>query len=395
MKKKILLVLTFIISFILYTNNVEAASECPNDTDKLVSGYCCPSGYTVKVATKDKKIMCLDYKYTEEDLSTFEMVGSVLYEKGEGTIPSVNPNPCDNVKYFSCIKEESISGGETTWSFKKKVGVSPSKRCYTCSSSGEFVWNVQEPTNSCLNGNWSIRKDIKEEGNCKCSYGFSCSSRSDCESKDNWLKKCEYRVIGGESKIYIYFNNCLMKIYKDDKDVTEKSGNASGWMQNDITIRQLLNIYNTNGTCPNYIYENHITRNFALGGTATDIHYSLTKDGDPQTYIIQKNNNDSNIGPGEYNSCEDLFDEQALDLINTVMKWIRIAVPILLIGLGILDFTKATFSKSEDDMKKIREKFIKRIVAAVLVFLAPIFVNLILELANSVWSWISPETCIK
>ena len=87
--------------------------------------------------------------------------------------------------------------------------------------------------------------------------------------------------------------------------------------------------------------------------------------------------------------------EDVVNFINQIMKWIRIFVPILLIGLGILDFTKATFSKSEDDMKKSREKFIKRIVAAVLVFLAPIFINLILELANSVWSWISPETCIK
>ena len=90
-----------------------------------------------------------------------------------------------------------------------------------------------------------------------------------------------------------------------------------------------------------------------------------------------------------------LLGEDVVNFINQIMKWIRIFVPILLIGLGILDFTKATFSKSEDDMKKSREKFIKRIVAAVLVFLAPIFINLILELANSVWSWISPETCIK
>lgn len=394
MRKKILLILTLIISFVLYTNNVEAAGECANDTDKLIDGYCCPEGYTSKVSTKDKKAICLDSKYSESELNEFKIVGGTLYKIGEATIQGTN-NPCDNKKYFNCNRT-SYSGGQSTWSYQMKVGVSPSKRCYTCSSSGEFVWNVQEPTNSCPNSNWSIRKDIKEEGNCKCSYGFSCSSRSDCESKDNWLKKCEYRAIGGESKIYIYFNNCLMKIYKDDTDVTEKSGNASGWIENNITIGQLLNIYNTDGTCPNYIYENHITRNFALGGTATDIHYSLTKDGDPQTYIIQKNNNNgSYIGTGEYNSCEDLFDEQTLELINTVMKWIRIAVPILLIGLGILDFTKATFSKSEEDMKKSREKFIKRIVAAVLVFIAPIFINLILELANSVWSWISPDTCIK
>ena len=51
MRKKILLILTLIISFVLYTNNVEAAGECANDTDKLIDGYCCPEGYTSKVST--------------------------------------------------------------------------------------------------------------------------------------------------------------------------------------------------------------------------------------------------------------------------------------------------------------------------------------------------------
>ena len=49
----------------------------------------------------------------------------------------------------------------------------------------------------------------------------------------------------------------------------------------------------------------------------------------------------------------------------------------------------------DDDMKKAREKFIKRIVAAVLVFLVPIFVNLILDLANMAWSNINSDTCVR
>ena len=46
-------------------------------------------------------------------------------------------------------------------------------------------------------------------------------------------------------------------------------------------------------------------------------------------------------------------------------------------------------------MKKKRETFIKRIIAAVLVFLAPILVNLLLDVANDVWNWINPDTCLK
>ena len=77
------------------------------------------------------------------------------------------------------------------------------------------------------------------------------------------------------------------------------------------------------------------------------------------------------------------------------MRWIRIAVPLLLIVFGVLDFSKAVFSSSEDNIKKTREKFIKRIVAAVLVFLAPILVNLILDLGNKAWEIINADTCLK
>ena len=90
-----------------------------------------------------------------------------------------------------------------------------------------------------------------------------------------------------------------------------------------------------------------------------------------------------------------MIGKDAKDLINTVMKWMRITVPLLLIVFGILDFSKAVFSSNEDGMKKTREKFIKRIVAAVLVFLAPILVNLILDLGNQVWEIINADTCLK
>lgn len=94
-------------------------------------------------------------------------------------------------------------------------------------------------------------------------------------------------------------------------------------------------------------------------------------------------------------SCDKLLGDEVIDFINEIMGWVRIAAPILLIGFGVLDFVKATFSGKEEDMKKNRERFIKRIVAAILLFLVPIFVNLLLELINKVWSWVNPDTCIK
>ena len=77
------------------------------------------------------------------------------------------------------------------------------------------------------------------------------------------------------------------------------------------------------------------------------------------------------------------------------MGLIRIAVPIILIVFGIVDFFRATFSDNEDNMKKDRERFIKRIIAAIIVFIVPMFVHLVLTIANNVWGYINPETCVK
>lgn len=91
--------------------------------------------------------------------------------------------------------------------------------------------------------------------------------------------------------------------------------------------------------------------------------------------------------------CESLLGE---DLINKLKKYwniFRIAVPILLIGLGIVDFTKAIFASDEDKMKKAKDLFLKRIFIAVLIFLSPLLINLILKVANEVWSFISPDSC--
>lgn len=90
---------------------------------------------------------------------------------------------------------------------------------------------------------------------------------------------------------------------------------------------------------------------------------------DDKIYQLQGNKQEEkNDDRKEFNNCEQLIGESAQKLINTFMKWIRIIVPILLIVFGIIDFATAVFSSKEDDMKKRRETFIKRIVAAVLVF---------------------------
>lgn len=106
--------------------------------------------------------------------------------------------------------------------------------------------------------------------------------------------------------------------------------------------------------------------------------------------VKDKDDNKENI-----KSCKNLFSPSTIKEIDKIMGLVRIAVPIILIVFGMVDFFRATFSDNEDNMKKDRERFIKRIIAAIIVFIVPMFVHLVLTVANSVWGYINPETCVK
>lgn len=60
-----------------------------------------------------------------------------------------------------------------------------------------------------------------------------------------------------------------------------------------------------------------------------------------------------------------------------VVNLIKIAVPIILIIMGMLDLSKAVVSNDEKEMKGAQSKLIKRVIYAVLVFLVVSIVQLL------------------
>ena len=92
-------------------------------------------------------------------------------------------------------------------------------------------------------------------------------------------------------------------------------------------------------------------------------------------------------------SCEELFDQSVIDLINDVLKYPRYIIPPLIILLGTIDFFKIIVSGKEDEMKKAQKTFIKRIIIGVMVFLVPVFLNLVVWLANVAWEGLGYTTC--
>ncbi len=96
--------------------------------------------------------------------------------------------------------------------------------------------------------------------------------------------------------------------------------------------------------------------------------------------------------------CKTLIGDGSQDgslasLLHTLVVAVKIAVPIILTVLGSLDFAQAVFSSNEDAMKKAQSKFMKRLIIAVIIFLIPSFLGVILRIANSIWGNIDPTFC--
>ena len=70
---------------------------------------------------------------------------------------------------------------------------------------------------------------------------------------------------------------------------------------------------------------------------------------------------------------------QIVALAKMVIKVLQIAVPIGLIVMGTIDMAKAVIAGDEKKMKEAQKPFIKRIIAAIIVFLIPIIVNMVLS----------------
>ena len=64
-------------------------------------------------------------------------------------------------------------------------------------------------------------------------------------------------------------------------------------------------------------------------------------------------------------------------VVKLLIQW---AVPVVLVILGMLDFTKAAMANDESGISKAKQSFIKRLIAAVSVF----FVMTVLELTFNV-----------
>lgn len=79
-------------------------------------------------------------------------------------------------------------------------------------------------------------------------------------------------------------------------------------------------------------------------------------------------------------TCETLG--KLRDKLQTYFTIIKVLTPVLIIGLSVVDFVQATTSSDDDAFKKAKDKFVKRLIIGVIIFLLPYLVDIVLQLID-------------
>ncbi len=77
------------------------------------------------------------------------------------------------------------------------------------------------------------------------------------------------------------------------------------------------------------------------------------------------------------NTCSLDIDPMIPYFTSSIVGFIKVGIPVLLIFFGMLDLGKAVMAKEEKEMKENQGKFVKRCISAVLVFFVVAIVSFI------------------
>ena len=195
------------------------------------------------------------------------------------------------------------------------------------------------------------------------------------------------------------FNDSVITntITVDKKGDNDVDGSCDVYLANScrLNIDVPGNFYNSNNqfVCPAYVY---ITSE-AGGRDATN--YTLTlydtggeSDEDRSGPLTGEENWEElgeDVGSEDFNTnieCSDIINMEEGHvgwILNTILNYIKIIGPILVVLLSSIDFIKAVVGTDEKAMKEAQSKLIIRLVAAVCLFLVPTLVQLLLSFINA------------
>lgn len=92
--------------------------------------------------------------------------------------------------------------------------------------------------------------------------------------------------------------------------------------------------------------------------------------------------------------CSDQNIATIMGIIGYVVWGIKVIVPIILIIIGMIDMAKAVTEKSDDKIKAAQTSLVKKAIAAIIVFLVPTLVGLVMGLVSAT-NWKPCMDCVN
>lgn len=338
--------------------------------------------------------------------------------KAEGYEPKFNPTALSAIMLNTSGKYKIIDNNdEYTKLFVKD-------NYYKCPSSIEVLPQLDASARVTSHGFFINKESSFDESSCTynkindyyCSNEYFRSTLSLYDDGNQIEKKYDGNTFkpgssSGSCCLYKTSNNINVFVYK----ITGQSGYAAQYAAcvgdkcmtsnpNSSKKAQFLspsenskwnNYRNSMADCanmPENIYYSHNNGNITFSPDIGDIRATLqateycksdvyTSTGD----ATDGDNNSDNIDWGDKTevNCEGILGKDLINYIDKLFNWLKITVPILLIVFGCVDFGQALLSDDKDIMKKATSKFVKRCVAAIIIFFLPTLLTFILKIFNS------------
>lgn len=244
------------------------------------------------------------------------------------------------------------------------------------------------------NFSYFVEKSIKQE---EAANDPNSEAAKDCQNKKQTLDNAIALLQGNRNKLIEM--NCQNYELSDDERDTVASADNIKWGREckQITDNYSITVSSARSELNNYVQAGCLDKSSdeykkyedTIGGLEQEVE-QIADNIDEQNGVYDDEWEElgEDIGSGDFGNlpeCPDIINMEEGHfgwILNTILNYIKIIGPILVVLLSSIDFIKAVVGFDEKAMKEAQNKLIIRLVAALGLFLVPTLVQLLLSFIN-------------
>lgn len=212
-------------------------------------------------------------------------------------------------------------------------------------------------------------------------YIFPTQSLAEYYREKNWNDNREIvKISNGSTADFQNYSTSYAAFYKWEE------GNYKVCPDNDSNCVSRFSHCNEDKACLQKEYYDFLKLVDDMSVFCNDVYSSCNYSNGATKYCLDIDEEISKIkakyGKASVASCG--MSDRIIKWLANIVKWVKYIAPVLVIILGILDFIKAFASGNDDEMKKVKARFVKRLISAALLFIVPFIIEFVLDVFNLV-----------